>query len=279
MPIRIGTNRVSRLIVGDSVDSDARAFFTATGITDATIKSAINTLVVTMKADGTWTKMYALYPFVGGTASTNSYNLIDTTAYTLSYTGAVTHNSDGITGNGGYADTGLNIVSDVTNYKTDQHISLYSRTATQDGGSAGWDIGVGIPFVSPYPIYGLAIGRPGGGGQRIYDYGNFINNGRLLTSATTSDNAGLFLGRTSAADEHKIFRNGIQQAASTATTTANDANGSIWILGLNPLGSGTTSFSLRNIALASIGQSLNDTEQSDFYDAVQAFQTTLSRQV
>tara|TARA_R110001632_G_scaffold232838_1_gene374823 strand:+ start:1513 stop:2352 length:840 start_codon:yes stop_codon:yes gene_type:complete len=279
MAFRVGTNRIGRLVVGNATDINAQAFLTATGITDATITSAINTLVTTMKADGIWTKMYALYPFVGGTASTNSYNLIDTTAYTLSYTGAITHNSDGITGNGGYADTGLNIVSDVTNYIGNHHISLYSRTATQDGGSAGWDMGVGIPFVSPYPIYGMAIGRPGGGGQRIYDYANFLNNGRLLTSATTSDNAGLFLGRASTLNEHKIFRNGVQQAASTATTTANSANGSIWILGLNPLGSGTTSFSTRNIALSSIGQSLSDTEQSDFYDAVQAFQTTLSRQV
>ena len=263
-----------------TLDPDAQAFFTATGITDATIQSAIDTLVKTMKADGIWSKMYALYPFVGGTASTNSYNLINPAAYTLSYTGTVTHNSDGITGNGtnGYADTGLNIVSDVVNYKTDHHISLYSRTATQSGGSAGWDMGVGIPFISPYPIYGMAIGRTAAS-QRIYDFANYLNNGRMTLSSTTSDNAGFFLNRTSASNEHKMFKNGSQIASSTLTTTANDANGSIWILRLNPLGSGTTGFSNRNIALSSIGQALNDTEQSDFYNAVQAFQTTLGRQV
>tara|TARA_R110000803_G_scaffold2937_1_gene10155 strand:- start:86 stop:913 length:828 start_codon:yes stop_codon:yes gene_type:complete len=260
-------------------DPDATAFLTATGITDPTISSAINTLVVTMKADGTWSKMYALYPFVGGTSSTNSYNLIDTTLYTLSYTGGITHNSDGITGNGstGYADTGLNIVSDVVNYTSNHHISLYSRTATRDMGDTGWDMGVGIPFVSPYPIYGMAIGRTTG--QRIYDYANYINNGRLSKAAAISDNAGLFLNRASTLSEHKMFRNGVQEASSTATAIANSANGSIWILKINPLGTGTTAFSSRNIALASIGQSLDDTEQSDFYDAVQAFQTTLGREV
>ena len=265
---------------GPSYDADAQAFFTATGITDATIQSAINTLVVTMKADNIWSKMYALYPFVGGTASTNSYNLIDTTTYTLSYTGTVTHNSDGITGDGstGYADTGLNIVSDITNYKTDHHISLYSRTAARSMGSGGWDMGVGTPNTGN-PLYGMAIGRNAGGNNRIYDYGNFSGNGRLGTTATTSDNDGFFLGRTSASNEHKLFKNGSQIAASTLTTTANDANGSIWILRMNPLGTFNTEYSTRNIALSSIGQALNDTEQSDFYDAVQAFQTTLGRQV
>lgn len=262
------------------LDPDAEAFLTAAGISDPTIESAINTLVTTMKSDGIWSKMYALYPFVGGTASTNSYNLVNPAAYTLSYTGTITHDSNGITGDGatGYADTGLNIVSDVTNYKTDHHISLYSRTAARSMGSGGWDMGVGTPNTGN-PLYGMAIGRIAGGNNRIYDYGNFSGNGRLGTTATIDDNDGFFLGRTSATNEHKFFKNGSQIAASVLTTTANDANGSIWILRMNPLGTFNTEYSNRNIALASIGQALDDTEQNSFYTAVQAFQTTLSRQV
>jgi len=38
-------------------------------------------------------------------------------------------------------------------------------------------------------------------------------------------------------------------------------------------------YSNRNIAFASIGDGITDTEASNFYTAVQAFQTTLSRQV
>ena len=43
-----------------SVDSDAQAFLTATGITDATISSAINTLVVDLKGLNLWSKFYAI---------------------------------------------------------------------------------------------------------------------------------------------------------------------------------------------------------------------------
>ena len=59
------------------VDADAQAFITAAGITDSTQQSAIDTLVKQLKGYGIWSKMKAVYPFVGGTATTHKYNLKD----------------------------------------------------------------------------------------------------------------------------------------------------------------------------------------------------------
>jgi hypothetical protein len=92
-------------------DTDAQAFITAAGITNPTQQSAINTLVLGLKADSIWTKMNALYPFVGGTATSHKYNLKDPrdldAAYRLAFFGGMTHNANGIQGDGGsgYADT------------------------------------------------------------------------------------------------------------------------------------------------------------------------------
>ena len=61
---------------GASFDADAQAFITAAVITDNTQITAINTLVTDLKAYNIWSKMKALYPFVGGTASTHKWNLI-----------------------------------------------------------------------------------------------------------------------------------------------------------------------------------------------------------
>ena len=58
-------------------DPDAIAFLMAAGITDGTQAAAINTLVIRMKADGIWTKMKAIYPFVGGSAASHKWNLKD----------------------------------------------------------------------------------------------------------------------------------------------------------------------------------------------------------
>ena len=96
-------------------DADAQAFITAAAITDVTQQNAINTLVVDLKGYNIWTKMKALYPFVGGTASTHKFNLknpLDTdAAFRLTFSGGWTHSSTGALPNGtnAYADTKFNL--------------------------------------------------------------------------------------------------------------------------------------------------------------------------
>ena len=120
-----------------SVDPDAQAFLTAAAITDPTITSAIDTLVGQLKADSIWTKMKAIYPFVGGAAASHKFNLKDPrdldAAFRLVFNGGITHDANGITGNGtnGYADTKivLNTLS-----RDDNSGGIYSRTDA-DGGT------------------------------------------------------------------------------------------------------------------------------------------------
>lgn len=99
---------------GPAVDTDAQAFITAASITDPTQQTAINDLVIGLKADGLWTSARAIYPFVGGTSTTHKWNLrnpLDTNAaFRLTFGGGITHSSSGIKGNSlnGYYETYLN---------------------------------------------------------------------------------------------------------------------------------------------------------------------------
>lgn len=94
-------------------DSDAVSFISAANITNSTQQVAINKLVSSLKYEGIWTKMKAIYPFVGGTASSHKFNLKDPrdidAAYRLTFSGGWTHNSLGALPNGtnAYADTKL----------------------------------------------------------------------------------------------------------------------------------------------------------------------------
>ena len=112
----------------------AEAFLTATGITDPTIVDAINTLVSDLQNFGLWGKMKALYPFVGDTAETNSYNLINPTEFQLAWTGGWYYDSKGATPNGttGYANTFL-IPYQVLNQNS-THLSIYSSTDIEEDG-------------------------------------------------------------------------------------------------------------------------------------------------
>ena len=110
----LGINGIISVSTGITVsDADAQAFINSAVITDITQANAINTLVISLKSNGIWTKMKAIYPFIGGTASTHKWNLKDPrdldAAYRLVFNGGWTHSSTGALPNGttGYADTKL----------------------------------------------------------------------------------------------------------------------------------------------------------------------------
>jgi hypothetical protein len=76
-------------------DASSQAYFAATGITGATQQAAIDNLVKGLKADGIWSKMKAVYPFV-----TDNRNL-------LSYTDTFSNGywtKDGVTITAGQTD-------------------------------------------------------------------------------------------------------------------------------------------------------------------------------
>jgi hypothetical protein len=112
-------------------DTDSQAFINAAAITDSTQQTAINNLVVGLKADGTWTKMKAIYPFVGGTATTHKYNLKDprdlNAAFRLTFNGGWTHSANGALGNGvnNSAQTSINALNNLS--EASYNYSVYSR--------------------------------------------------------------------------------------------------------------------------------------------------------
>jgi hypothetical protein len=225
-------------IVGLTTDADAQAFITAAAITDATQQSAIDTLVKGLKTDGVWTKMKAIYPFVGGTASTHKYNLKDPrdldAAFRLVFNGGWTHSSTGATPNGtnGYADTKCKITD-----ANSGHLSFYSRTNSV--------------FTS------CSMGGVGGGGSQ---------SALFLTYASN---------RISSAGTRNFVQSSIiaQTDASIGVQNTNNYIGAL-------SGSGTAnSYDNKQVAFSSIGDGLTDTEASNLYTRVQAFQTALSRQV
>jgi hypothetical protein len=257
------TGRI-RFYLNQPIDPDAAAFLTAASITDPTITSAINTLVLSFKSAEVWTKMKAIYPLVGGTASTHKWNLKDPrdldAAFRLQFFGGVTHNSNGITSNGSnaYASTFLN---DNTLDIDNKHISQYLRNAITVGATMG-------TITSP------------GTSNRFYPEFSGLDYSTLGVSqqsrALAGSKVGQFLMSKTTSGQFKYYR------PSTTVITVSAANGTA-INSTNFLlassNSGTPEYSLANLALATIGDGLTDTDESNIRTAVQTFQTSLSRQV
>ena len=242
-----------------AVDPDAQAFITAASITDPTQQSAINQLVVDLKGYNIWTKMKALYPFVGGTNAQHAWNLKNTAQYKITWYGGVTSSANGITGNqtNGYGDTFLN--NNVMG-QNDAHISLYSRTDSTFGAydMGSWNGSVFGSFIM------TRVGNI---------FRSTINNG-TWSSQSNTDSRGFYLVTRKSGTSQTAQKNSTQYIVSSVSSS-NIAT-SYKIL---RVGEFNGDYSPRNLAFASIGDGLTDTEAANFYTAVQTFQTTLGRQV
>lgn len=267
---------------GASFDADALAFITSASITDNTQKTAINTLVTDLKGYNIWSKMKALYPFVGGSASSHKFNLKDprdlNAAYRLEYFGGWTHSSTGALPNGttAYANTFLTPSTSLTNNSS--HLSYYSRT------NRGFRNSYAMGSYQGSPTYNnMDLGFCGWGYNNIQNKTTSAQydgwEGLDYADYTPTTTSCFVMASKTAVNLNKIYENGILKGTNTNTSAKSlpnvrtligaESNGPTNIIGYDNLES----------AFATIGDGLTDAEASNFYNAVQAFQTTLGRQV
>jgi len=268
-------------IVGVTTDPDAQAFITAAAITDPTQQAAINTLVVDLKGYSIWTKMKAVYPFVtdktveADIKSQMKFNLKDPrdldVAFRLLWNGGGSWGANGYTPNGinGYADTKFNPVTNSLAYN-DNHLSYYSRTQT-GGATSFYEIGSGSSANG-----GTSLFLRRSSDNAAYDCGTASAN-RLLVSPIT-DGRGFYVGSGINTNVGYLFKNGVQQQIKNPLTSVSMQGFNYYIGGFNEQNS-TIYYSDKQVAFSSIGNGLTTTEAANFYTAVQAFQTTLGRNV
>ena len=248
------------------VDPDAAAFISAAGITNSTQKTAVNQLVLDLKSYSLWTKFSAIYPFVGGTATSHKYNLKDPrdldAAYRIQFNGGWTHDSNGIRGDGstGYADTFAAMNTSAIPNRSN-HWSCYIRilpSGTQYNG------------ILDFSVF-RAFGGVWGTSQNWFaSLQNFSNSG-------IGSQIGFAMGTVTSTSASALYRNG--SSIWTPNNPGSMTNQYNYYLGATNQSGSPSFYNTTNIALASLGGPMNATEASNFNTAVQAFQTTLGRQV
>jgi len=262
-----------------AIDSDAQAFLTAAAITDTTISNAINALVVSMKADGIWTKMDALYPFVGGSSSSHAVNLKNPGTFNLTFNGTWTHSVTGGKPNGtdGYADTGYIPRVNLTQFSS--AIGLYSRdNPTLTASEYRVMMGVQKAGIDTALVYYNASSTDRLFGAAGSNTNSGFNEG-VLENPKTSYNRLLVVSRTGAS-VIKMFRNGSQISTTNTTTTAEDNPETYKVyLGAQNVDGTASYFSNIEFAFAFMGDGLADAEVANLATAVNTLQTTLGRNV
>jgi hypothetical protein len=259
-------------------DPDAQAFIDATGIT-GTDATAINTLVLDLKAASLWTEMYALWPFVGGTSNTNKYNLIDPTQYLITFTGSQTFNSTGwfnnSTANNNGGNTNFNPIAVGIN-KNDFGVGYYAGNPTSSGQIDFGSYNGGDNFNQTYLSADL------GAAPSLYItdfYGE--NQARIIGSNGAGGNVvGMWSIQRTADNVLKAYTGGTQLLSTNTTTNTNSPLNTTFAIG------GSTNLAAGNridqckdqkYQFLYFSYGLDDSQMASLNTIVEDFQTNVGR--
>ena len=260
LPIHLG------MIAWDFVDPDAQAFFdrvtAAGGTLSNTEKLAVDTLVKQMKLDGIWTKMKAIYPMVGASAAACAQNL-KSSSFTGSFSSGWTFSSMGVSttkSSSSFMNTGI-LPSAVLNQVS--HLSYYSN--------------LNVPLTDSNVLMG-ANDLDGCWFGLYYSSNNYY--GAIASGYKSTPIAGLpvksfWLVNKLNSTTLQLRQNSSIIGSMGVTPTPYSGTQNIY---LNNYDGGSVFTPATRCAFASIGDGLTNTQSTDLYNAVQTFNTTLSRQ-
>jgi hypothetical protein len=259
-------------------EPDVLAFVNAAGITGGTEFMAIKYLVVALKNAGLWNNIKAIYPFVGGTASSHKYNLKDprdvNAAYRLSFSGSVTHDSNGVTFSlaNGFANTFL--VPSTTFVQHSESMGLYSRTSGATATVNEVDMGCAVST----SIRDQLVLRGSGDGFGASINSTSLGSGTIGT--TNTDAKGFYFISRNSSSNFEAQKNGVTfgSIATNALNVGSRSNIPMY-LGCRNVLNAAQAFTGRNFALAIIGADYTSTQMTALYNIVQQYQTILNRQV
>lgn len=248
---------------GGSGDPDVDAFLVCSGIAQgqSAIVTALLNLVTSLKNDGLWTMMDAIYPFVGGTPTSHACNLRNVGTYGITWHGGVTHDSNGITGDGssGYGDTGYN-PSTAAGHLTlnSASIGVYSS------------IGVAGAYMGCSATNGLYINFNNFGGGALQ---SLVNDGTGILIAGPTGTRSIVATRI-ASNSESIYYDSISQSGAVNSVAL--PNASVFVLANNISGAGN--FYPGTLKFAFIGSGLSGGFQIlTLLNVILTFQTGLGR--
>jgi hypothetical protein len=262
------------------------AFLAATGITDATIQTALEDLETGLTTYSLGSKMVALYPMVGGTSDTTKYNFMDTSLYTITWSGTLAFASTGVNKTIANFTTAYGVCSGLTPSSVltvnNTHLAYYSRTqitAVQIDAAGG-------------QLYPVEIGTSWGGNRFNLEVCSGPNNAfwsrqysegaNMIQTNNQTATTGFYISSRTSSTDFKTFKNASQVGSTntdTQSSTFSGADGNMCILGETNSSSTPGGGTVRECAYASIGAGLSSTEAGNLNTIVQAFQTTLGRNV
>lgn len=252
-------------------DVDAQKYIDSAGITNLGLQTAINTLVIGLKNNSLWTKLYAAYPFITDISGNNTASLDQMkwnlknpvnsdAAFRLLYTGTPLADSSGITWNGinTFADTRLRPSTTLT--LNSNSFGLYIAGANIFAFQT--DMGV-TDFVTGTTFMELGLTNDN------LEYGCYLDPDVSTLQASSSGN---WIGSRTASNALASYKNGNTTPVATSTNISSElpTHRNIFIGARNSGGAGQR-FSSKRFTFLFIAQGLTSTDVGNISPLLNSF--------
>ena len=256
---------------GGDADADAYilAVTTAGGSLSGAEETAIQDFYVGLKSDGIYSKLYTMYPFLGGVANSNKINAINPGTNDLTFNGTWTHSATGSYAtktSSDFADTGFN-ASASADTTSDYSFSIHIADRLTSP-SYGYN-GIGTPYA--------IVGFDGNGIDAFYP-----NVLQVPLGSSTVGGAFGMISRTGASSWYSAglptgsaASSGLTKSSVGTDTYTSPFDGNVYINQINDAGfqdGGRYLFS-------HIGQGLSTTEADNLLTRVNNLQIAFNRNI
>jgi hypothetical protein len=258
-----------------ATDPDADAYLATIlvsgGTTDPTIESAVQTLFTELKSNGLYSKMLAMYPFVGATAASHSINALLNTTYDITWFGGMSHGISGSTGNGTNAYGNTHFVQ--SDFIPDD-ISFGIYQTTENTPVKSQELLIGGPTTNTLNI---TIGTNFGSTNYFLRAGNL---GTAVQVANSGNIDGFYIGSRTTTTNVAYYRNGNTTPITTqsATYTLGSPDYDLFLFNMSfgsiPYSDG---YANQTLAFAFFGTGLSASENATLSTIINTFQTSLGR--
>jgi hypothetical protein len=264
----VGSADATSNTIAQILDATWNDFKTTLSITDSTINSAMNTYTITRKSISATASLGA-YPMVGGTDVTHSRNLYNPAntdaAKRILWAGTVTHNSNGVQGNG-VNGTGDTFINGSTEFPTNDFTVVWYSRSNLSGNQTD---------------FGVANITAGG----LFLSTRWSDNNTYNGAHSTLNNAGNVIANTSGCFVFKRIGNSVTLTKngtllfSRTDATSIKINNTIRVIS-RFFNLSVDAFSARQYThFEFLNFGLNSTQETNIINAVIAKETALSRNV
>tara|TARA_R110000868_G_scaffold74579_3_gene215534 strand:- start:1724 stop:2533 length:810 start_codon:yes stop_codon:yes gene_type:complete len=269
MSIKLGI--LASSMSGNTTDPDALAFFNrvtaAGGTLTITEKSAVNQLVLSMKANSLWTLMKVIYPFVGASNAACRQNLVSA-SFTGTFVNAWTFTSAGIQQFGtSYMNTNFNNQS---NWTSTSNGSMGFVSATNETGTQVVDMGSTVNYLNLNDTSAIAANYTG-------TFFAAINCTSIAPGVSNPSTIGFFVTSRLNSTTFSKYKRGSSTINSTNTdAVGSNPNTTIYFSAVNQ-SNASYFFSKKLYNFCFIGDGLTQSQVDTFWTIIQTFNSSLGR--